>query len=144
MLLGTLGRGFWGGYGWNINKYIHLGYFSALGGAGASTKECATRSRSQAFPNKEAVPVGLGLGWLLVLGAFGRGFEWGNLYSSSIILLKSYSTIYLTIERRERMDAGTQLWMTFIWMSHSINRTRHQSQQLRIVFVIGDIGRFFS
>jgi hypothetical protein len=52
------------------------------------------------------VPVGLGLGWLLVLGAFGRGFEWGKLYLGSIILLKTYSTIYLTIERRERMDAG--------------------------------------
>ena len=59
------------------------------------------------------MPVELGLGWLLVLGAFGRGFEWGKLYSSSIILFKSYSTIYLTIERRERMDAGTKLWMTF-------------------------------
>jgi hypothetical protein len=59
------------------------------------------------------VPVGLGLGWLLVLGAFGRGFEWENLYSGSILLLKSYSTIYLTIERWERMNAGAQLWMTF-------------------------------
>jgi hypothetical protein len=78
-----------------------------------SAKECAMRSRSLAFPNKEAVPVGLGLGWLLVLGAFGRGFGWEILYSGSIILLKSYSAIYLTIERRERMDAGAQLWMTF-------------------------------
>jgi hypothetical protein len=61
LAVGCIWRGFRAGYGYYINKIIHLGCFWVHArGQDEVGERLATRSRSRAFPIREAVPVGLG------------------------------------------------------------------------------------
>jgi hypothetical protein len=62
-----------------------------------------------------------------------------KLYSGSIIIIKIYPALSTAIGGRDGMDCSRRLWMTC-----SINRTRHQSRRLGIVLVVGDVGLLFS
>ena len=55
-------------------RYIHLGCFSASGGAGAGARAFGNASQKSGFPIRQAVPVGLGLG--IAPGLVGLGFSW--------------------------------------------------------------------
>ena len=61
-------------------------------------------------------------------------------YLGSIIITIIYPAVSLVIGGRDGMDGRRRIWMTC-----SINRTRHQSitALLWIVLVIGDVGHIF-
>ena len=62
-----------------------------------------------------------------------------QLHSESDVIMKIYPALSTVIGERYGMDGRRRLWMTC-----SINRTRHQSQRLGIVLAIGDIGLLFA
>jgi hypothetical protein len=61
-----------------------------------------------------------------------------NIYLGSSIIMEIYPAVSLAIRGQDGMDGRRRIWMTC-----SINRTRHQSQ-LGIIFVVGNVGEFFS
>jgi hypothetical protein len=63
------------------------------------------------------VPVELRFGFGF-LGRLGAVLDQVNTYLGSIILIKTYSALFIAIGRRDGMDAGGIHWMTC-----SINRT---------------------
>ena len=74
-------------------------------------------------------------GRLFTVGCNWREFRGGGMYSGSTIIIKIYPACSLAIGGRDGMDCSRRLQMTC-----SINRIRHQSWRLGIVFVVGDVG----
>jgi len=73
--------------------------------------------------------------WAHLAGVSGGG----KIYSWFMIVIKIYPALSTAIGGRDWMDCSRRLWM-----SSSIYITRHQSQRSGMVFVIGDVGQFFS
>jgi len=62
-----------------------------------------------------------------------------KIYLGSSIIMEIYPAASLIIGGRDGMDGRRRIWMTC-----SINKTRHQSLRLWIVLVVGEFGQFFS